>query len=59
MKKLTSLLAVVALGAGIALVGCGSDDDTNPGSAGGGGKADVLVLRVYCDNSRRANGFTS
>lgn len=40
MKKLTGLLAVVALGAGIALVGCGSDDDTNPGNtAGTAGKA--------------------
>src|SRR6478609_1048093 len=37
MKKLTSLLAVVALGAGIALVGCGSDDDTTNGGGGSGG----------------------
>jgi len=35
MKKLTGLLAVVALGAGIALVGCGSDDDTEPKDNGG------------------------
>ena len=37
MKKLTGLLAVVALGAGIALVGCGSDDDTSGGTSGAGG----------------------
>ena len=39
MKKLTGLLAVVALGAGIALVGCGSDDDTTGPTAGAAGKS--------------------
>jgi hypothetical protein len=39
MKKLTGLLAVVALGAGIALVGCGSDDDSSGPTAGTGGKS--------------------
>ena len=39
MKKLTGLLAVVALGAGIALVGCGSDDDSSGSTAGAGGVA--------------------
>ena len=39
MKKLTGLLAVVALSAGIALVGCGSDDDSSGPIAGTGGKS--------------------
>ena len=41
MKKLTSLIAVIALGAGIAVVGCSSsgDDNSTTPSGGAGGTA--------------------
>ncbi|HYJ11291.1 MAG TPA: endoglucanase A, partial [Polyangiaceae bacterium] len=41
MKKLTSLLAMMALGTSIAVVGCGDDDDDPSGNKNTAGKTNA------------------